>query len=142
MQTPGLHEDLSRAHDAAVGSERNFGFTIAAALAVLGALSWHRAGTAWPWLLAVAAIFAITATAAPGMLGPLNRIWFRFGQLLSRIAQPLILGLMFYAIFTPFALLRRRFSRVPLGMGPESGDTSYWIVRPAERRKDDLRNQF
>jgi hypothetical protein len=138
----GLHEDFSRADDTAIGSERNFGLTIGAALALLGALSWYRGGVYWPWLVAAAVVFALAALAAPTLLRPLNRIWFRLGLLLARIMQPVVLGLMFYAILTPFAVMFRRFAKQPLGIGPQTGTSSYWITRAAERPKDDLRNQF
>jgi hypothetical protein len=105
MQSHGLHEDFSRADDAAIGSERNFGLTIGAALALVGALSWYRGGVSWPWVFAGSVLFAIAALAAPVTLRPLNSVWFRFGLLLARIVQPVVLGLMFYAILTPFALI-------------------------------------
>jgi Saxitoxin biosynthesis operon protein SxtJ len=142
MRSHGLHEDFSRADDAAIGSERNFGLTIGAALAVLGALSWYRGGVSWPWLFAGSVLFAIAALTAPVILRPLNRAWFRFGLLLARIAQPIVLGLMFYAILTPFALILRRFAGRPLGVRPDAGDTSYWIARTTQRPGDDLKNQF
>src|SRR5215469_10267309 len=105
----GLHEDLSRADDTAIGSERNFGLTIGTALVLLGALSWYRGGAYWPWFVATAAAFALAAALMPKLLRPFNRIWFRFGLLLARIIQPVVLGLMFFAILTPFALIFRRF---------------------------------
>jgi hypothetical protein len=142
MQQYALHEDFGRAQDTAIGSERNFGLTIGGALALLGALSWYRTGSYWPWLLAASVALAIAALATPGLLRPLNRAWFRFGLLLARVMQPIVLGLMFYVILTPFAMVFRRFSKVPLGVGSQTGDASYWIRRGAERPKDDLRNQF
>lgn len=142
MTSHGHHEDLSRVDQVAVGSERNFGLTIGVALALFGALSWYRGSAHWPWLLATSVVFAIAAVATPGMLRPLNRIWFRFGLLLARIMQPIVLGLMFYAILTPFAAIFRRFARAPLGVGPQIADSSFWIARAAGRPKDDLKNQF
>ena len=142
MQQHALHEDFARTHDAAIGSERNFGLTIGGTLALLGALLWYRGDARWPWLLAAFLAFAIAALVAPRLLRTLNRFWFRFGLLLARVVQPIVLGLMFYVILTPFAMLFRRFSKVPLGVGSQTGDASYWIRRSAERPKDDLRNQF
>src|SRR5215471_252500 len=97
-QQHGFHEDFSRANDATIGSERNFGLTIGAALALLGGLSWYRGGAHWPWLVAAAALISVAALAAPALLRPLNRIWFRLGLLLARLMQPIVLGLMFYVV--------------------------------------------
>jgi Saxitoxin biosynthesis operon protein SxtJ len=142
MQSHRLHEDFSRLDETAIGSERNFGLTIGIALGVLASLSWYRGSGRWLWLFTAAVVFWIAAMAAPVVLRPLNRIWFRFGLLLARIVQPIVLGLMFYAILTPFAVIFRRFARKPLGAAARASDASYWIVRTSERAGDDLKNQF
>ena len=142
MQQHRFYEDFARANDATIGSERNFGLTIGAALALLGGLSWYRGGAQWLWLLAAAALIAVAGLVAPTLLRPFNRTWFRFGLLLARLMQPIVLGLMFYVVLTPFALVLRRFARTPLGVGPRTDDSSYWITRMPEHRKDDLKNQF
>ena len=61
------------------------------------------------WSLAVSVIFLLLALAAPNVLTPLNRGWMWLGLLLHRVTSPLILGLLFFVILTPVALLKKLF---------------------------------
>ena len=50
---------------------------------------------------------------APALLAPLNRLWLKFGLLLHRIVSPVVLGIMFFGVITPMALMRL-FGKDPL----------------------------
>ena len=43
----------------------------------------------------------------PSVLRIPNLIWFRFGSLLNRIVSPVVTSLLFFLVFTPFALILR-----------------------------------
>ena len=63
----------------------------------------------WPWVL-----FAVLGTwglVAPESLRPVYRGWMKFGLMLSRITTPIIMGLVFYLMITPFGLVRRVFGK-------------------------------
>jgi hypothetical protein len=64
-------------------------------------LPWPR----WPWL--VGGALALWGLIAPASLGPLYRGWMRFGLVLSRVTTPLVLGIVFFGIFAPIALVMR-----------------------------------
>jgi hypothetical protein len=63
---------------------------------------------AWPWIFF--AVLGCWGLIAPMSLRPVYRVWMRFGLLLSRVTTPLIMGLVFYLVITPFGLLHRLFS--------------------------------
>ncbi len=63
------------------------------------------------------------------MLAPLNRLWTRFGMLLHRIVNPVVLGVLFFLVITPVGLLRRLVSRDPLTLRLDKTRASYWVVR-------------
>jgi len=63
----------------------------------------------WPW--AVAGVLAVWALVAPASLRPLYRLWMRLGLLLSRITTPLILGIVFYIVILPVALVMKVVGR-------------------------------
>jgi len=123
------HEDLSRAHDVKGGSDRGFGFTFAIVLSLFGLwpLVHHRPMRLWA--LVVAALFLIVTLVKASALGPLNRIWIRFGALLNRIMSPIISGLVFYLAVTPIALILRWSGKDPLRLKLEPKSHSYWLNR-------------
>lgn len=57
---------------------------------------------AWPWV--ISGVLGLWAVLAPMTLRPLYRVWMQFGQLMSRITTPIIMGIVFYLVITPFAL--------------------------------------
>jgi predicted membrane metal-binding protein len=123
------HEDLNRHIDVKGGSDRSFGLTFAAIFAVLGL--WprlHHQPIRAFWLIASIAVMAIALIKSP-WLGPLNRIWTKFGGLLNRIVSPLVSALVFYAAVTPIALVMRWRGKDPLRLRIDPHVDSYWLLR-------------
>lgn len=82
-----------------------------------------------PWALAVAAIFLTVSFIAPRLLRPLNRLWMRFGALLHRIVSPVVLGVIFFVVVTPVALVMRLKGRDALRRRFDPDASTYWIAR-------------
>ena len=76
----------------------------------------------------LAAIFSGLAFIKPEALLPMNRLWMHFGMVLGRIVSPVILGLIFFIIFTPAGLLMRLSGRDELRLKVKSA-SSYWKER-------------
>lgn len=108
---------------------RHFGLTTGAIVAVLFGLlfPWllERGLPWWPW--AIAAPLWALALAFPPWLRPIYRGWMRFGLLASRVMTPLILGILFFLVISPFALFRRLFGSDALHRRFERDDKSYRI---------------
>src|ERR1700741_981642 len=103
MGTSSLHEDLHRDDDAVVGpSDRSVGLVFAAVFAIVGCWPLWAAGGVRLWSLTIAAAFAAVALVVPRWLAPLNRVWMRFGLLLHRIVNPVIMGLIYFLGVVPF----------------------------------------
>ena len=124
-----FHENLRQAKPADGSSNRGFGFVMAGALAIIGALP--LIGGNWPiwWLYPPAAAFLATALVKPDLLAPLNALWTRFGLLLHRIVNPIMLGIMFFGVVVPTGLLMRLFRRDPLRLRFDRDAATYWIKR-------------
>lgn len=101
---------------------REFGLVTGAIVAVLFGLffPWllEHSFPLWPWV--VFGVMGAWGLVAPFSLQPVYRVWMRFGLLLSKITTPIIMGLVFYVVITPFALvlkiagkdaMRRKFDR-------------------------------
>ncbi|HEU0203162.1 MAG TPA: SxtJ family membrane protein, partial [Burkholderiaceae bacterium] len=120
-----------------------FGFVFAVFFGAVGALPlvWMAPPRGWGFALGIA--FALAALFAPRLLGPLNRLWTGFGALLHRIMSPLILGVMFLAVFAPIGIALRLLRKDPLRLRLDAAAKSYWIDRqPAGPVPESLDRQF
>lgn len=139
---PTLRADPRREH-ATASSDRAFGLVFAAVFASIGAQPLVHGGEARVWALAAAAAFLVAALARPGMLAPLNRAWSGFGMLLSRVTNPVVLGILFFGAMVPTGLLMRLFRRRPLALEIDREARSYWIVRdPPGPAPETMTRQF
>ncbi|MDA9964321.1 SxtJ family membrane protein [Gammaproteobacteria bacterium] len=61
--------------------------------------------------ISLAIIFLIFAIFKSEVLHPLNILWMRFGLLIGKIVSPLVLGFIFFGIFTPISIFMRIIGR-------------------------------
>jgi hypothetical protein len=110
-------------------SNRSFGTLFVAVFALLGAYSWWRGGTLWPWAFGLSALTLALTLAKPDWLAPANRAWMKLAELLNRVVSPLVLGVIFYGMFTPIAWGMRRAGRDAMKRRFEPEARSYWVER-------------
>jgi hypothetical protein len=136
-------ERVTAKDDTKIGSEFSFGLVFAAVFAVIGLLPLVHGGHIRLWSLVVSLVFLIVALTFPRLLGPLNRLWFKFGLLLHHIINPVILGAIFFAIITPLGVITRWAGGKLLTLGYDSKAVTYWEKRtPPGPDPDSIRNQF
>jgi predicted membrane metal-binding protein len=110
-------------------TDRSFGFTFAVVFALFGGWLLWKASTAAIYVLGASAAFAVLAVAVPKILHPLNVVWMRFGALLNLIVTPIVMGVIYFGIFTPVALVFRIKGRDALRRSFERDGATYWIDR-------------
>jgi hypothetical protein len=116
-------------------SDRSFGWTFTGVFALVAFFQ--------PWLLALAALTAIVTLIRAQWLAPLNRAWMKLGELLHRVVSPVVLGVMFFGLFTPVGMVMRAFRRDAMKRRFEPQLPSYWIRRePPGPRDDSFRDMF
>ena len=76
-------------------------------------------------------------------LAPLKRAWMKLGELLHRVVSPVVLGVIYFGVFTPVGVrdapLRARRAEAAL----RAGAPSYWVRRdPPGPADDSFRNLF
>lgn len=137
------HEDLSRHQQVEGSSDRSFGLVFAVVFFLIAA--WpllHGATPRW-WALGVAAVFALVAVSRPTLLAGLNRLWIKLGVLLGKMVSPVALGVLFFGVLVPIAVVMRMAGKDPLRLKRDSGAVSYWIPRrPPGPPPDSMTNQF
>lgn len=90
----------------------------------------------------VAAALLVISYTAPTLLQPLNIVWFKFGLLLHRIVNPIVMFLMFAVAFLPMGILVRLFAD-PLRLKRPAGLSTYWLEPDAaEMKLRSMKNQF
>jgi len=143
MRTSSTHEDYNRAHVRQLSSERSFGFIFGSFLLLVGLIPILHGRPLRFWAIGLSVVFFVVALVRPLLLRPLNRLWAEIGFRLNQIVNPVVTGLMFFALFTPAAWLSRLFGRDPLRIRSSPNEQSYWIQRsPANAASDGMRHQF
>ena len=137
------HERLTRDETVTGSSDRTLGFVFMGVFAVFGLWPVIEMQAPRLWALGVALAFGAVAILRPAWLAPLNRLWTKFGLLLHRIVNPLVMALIFYLAITPFALVMRALGKAPLKLRFDADKTSYWIERdPPGPAPDTMKRQF
>ena len=118
-----------KARDIVLPSNRRFGLLIAAVAGCITAYFAYagQQATAVP-IGAIGAASLLAAVAKPDLLLPFNKAWMTLGLFLGRIVSPLVLGLIFYGLITPVAVVLRLAGRDELRLKrPPTG--SFWRIR-------------
>lgn len=139
----GLHENLESRTTDGPGSERGFAVVFTVVFVLVGFWPLLSGGPVRTWALLIAAAFLLAGFAVPGILAPLNRLWFRFGMALSRIVSPVVMGIIFFGTVMPTGLLMRLFRKDVLRLRFDPAAQSYWIPRdPPGPSAESLKQQF
>ena len=137
------HERLDLASPAAGGSDRGFGLLFAVVLAGFGLFPLLGGGSPRGQLLAFAGALLAVALFRARWLAPFNRVWFKLGLLLHRIASPVVMAVIYFAVVTPTGLIMRALGKDPLRLDYDPEAESYWIHRdPPGPERESMTNQF
>lgn len=110
-------------------TDRSFGLTFAGVFTVLAAWLAYKGSGHWIASLSVAAAFGLLALVFARILHPLNVAWMWFGGVLNRIVSPIVLGIIFFVVFTPVSLIFKLRGRDILSRKFEPSQPSYWLHR-------------
>ena len=92
--------------------------------------------------LLLSVMFVMTSLIKADILLPLNKSWMFLGFLLSKIVSPLVLGLLFFALITPVALIIKLIGRDELKLKNQKNNT-FWISKEEIKDyKTFFNNQF
>ena len=134
----------------AVG-EREFGVTMGG---VLGSVAIVRlgftAGYSWPlsldlasWcLLAASATLLGLALVRPAWLVVPNRLWFKFGLLLAKVVNPVVMLLLYATCIVPIGVVMRLFGYDPLKLKRDPKAATYWLDHEPSPLEEPMRHQF
>ena len=137
------HEELTRKHDVRGSSDRAFGLVFAVFCAFVGLAPLWKHRPVRPWALVLSGLFLAIGILRPSWLHPLNQAWMKLGLLLGRIVNPIVMGLLFFVVVAPTALIFRMLGKDPLRLSLDAPADSYWIDRrPPGPSPETMSNQF
>jgi hypothetical protein len=129
--------------DVEMTSERNFALVFAGFFTIVGCWPLLHGHALRLWALAIAAVFLVLGLWRPNVLRPLNIVWFKLSLLLAKIVTPIVMGLLYITTIIPISLVLRMRGKDLLGLAPQPGRTSYWIVRqPPGPKAGSMKRQF
>jgi hypothetical protein len=137
------HEVFSRDEKIVAGSDRSFGLVMAGAFAAVTLLNAWHSGRLWPWTGGLAVLLLAAGLLQPSLLHPLNLVWLRFGLLLHRVVNPIVMGLVFFGTVLPTGLIMRMLGKDLLRLKRQPDADSYWIPRqPPGPSPETMKDQF
>jgi Saxitoxin biosynthesis operon protein SxtJ len=129
MAGAGHHEQFQELTGAEIGSDRSFCFVFTGVFLVVGLWPLLRGGPFRTWALIAAAIFLLIGLVAPKAVHGLNVAWMKLALLIAKVTNPIVTALLFFLVFTPFALFFRVIGRDALRLRKDAAAASYWIPR-------------
>ena len=110
-------------------SNRSFGILFF--LVFLGFGLWPLTKEMSPniYLIIISVIFLILGLLNSKLLSPLNNLWIKFGEILGKVIEPIVMAVVYFLILTPISLLVRLFGKDLIEMKFNNNVKSYWIKR-------------
>jgi len=128
--------------DVELPSNKKFGFFFTFVFGLFSVYFYTKELISWTYIMSLASlIFLVLSVVKAEILLPLNKMWMKFGLLLAMIFSPIVLGTLFFGLFTPIALLMRFTGRDELRL-KFYNKPSHWIVRREPIKSESFYNQF
>ena len=120
-------------------SNKSFGIVFFIVFTIIGFWPLFDFNTYRLWAIIIGLIFLILGLMNSKLLNPLNILWFKFGIFLGKIISPLVMGVIFFFVVTPIAVLMKILKKDLLNLKFNNND-SYWIKKDDYKSK--MKNQF
>ena len=125
--------------DIKIGSNRSFGLVFFVVFLLISIYPFLKDGNIRIWSLIISFIFLFLGLLNSNLLSPLNKLWFKFGLFLGKIISPIIMGIIFFLVVTPIAVIMRLLKKDLLNLKFKENNT-YWIDKSGPKSK--MKNQF
>ena len=120
-------------------SNKSFGIVFFIVFTIIGFWPLFDINTYRLWAIIIGLIFLTLGLMNSKLLNPLNILWFKFGIFLGKIISPLVMGVIFFFVVTPIAVLMKILKKDLLDLRFNNNDT-YWIKKDDYKSK--MKNQF
>ena len=80
------------------------------------AFVWRESESVLIGAVSIAVLSAMCGLFVPTLISPLAAVWMKIGVVVGNVMGPIVLGVFFYVIFSPVAVLRRLKGADPLAL--------------------------
>lgn len=123
-------------------SNKKFGLFFTAIFLLVTIFFYFKNNSFWFYIFCALFLIVLLITLINAdILLPFNKLWMRFGFLLGIFISPIIMGFIFFGIFTPIAILMRLFGRDELNLKLKKRKT-HWIKRNYDVTPESFKRQF
>ena len=123
-------------------SNRKFGIFFSAIFFLVGTYFLYANIHKVTWVFYAAALFfLVIALFKAKLLLPLNKLWMGFGLILGLIINPIIMGLIFFGLITPYGIFMRITGRDELRLR-NNLYKSHWVIRSQSLPQTNFKQQF
>ena len=122
-----------------IGSNKSFGIVFFVVFLLIAIYPLINNGELRIWSFTISIIFLVLGLINSKVLTPLNKLWFKFGLLLGKIVSPVIMGIIFFLVVTPTAIIMRIIGKDLINL-KFNNKKSYWIEKTGPKSK--MKNQF
>ena len=123
-----------------ISSNRSFGFLFFVVFFVISLWPLRSQGDLRLWAFILSLVFLVLGVLNSRFLTPLNKLWFKFGILLSSIISPIVMGAVFFIVVTPTGIIMRFLGKDLLRINKNKPVSTYWINR--DKQKNSMKKQF
>ncbi len=110
-------QEFKKHAQASLKEVRTAGISVMTVLLVLGVVLYafvHHSFGIYPTMFGIALVIGFLAQYIPQLLRPIYVVWMMFAAVLGWINTRLILGIIFFGMFTPIALFFKMIGKDPL----------------------------
>lgn len=122
-----------------IGSNRSFGIVFFVVFLIISLWPLLNGNEFRIWSLILSIIFLTLGLINSKILTPLNKLWFKFGIFLGNIISPIVMGIIYFIVVTPIALLLKVINKDVLSL-KKTKKGSYW--KNKEKYNSSMKNQF
>jgi hypothetical protein len=123
-----------------VPSNRNFGIVFFLFFLIISLWPLINGNPIRIWAISVSLVFLILGILNSNILGPINKVWMKFGRFLGNIISPIVMTLIFFGVVFPTGFLMRMFCKDIMSLKFSKKKNTYWIDK--DNSNNNMKNQF
>jgi len=127
-----------------IPSNKKFGYFFSAVFLIVSSYFFYSYSTnqIFGYVFGIISlVFFITTLINPELLLPLNKVWMKLGLILGMVISPIVLGIIFFGLLTPYGVIMRFFGRDELHLKIII-NKSKWINRKMKSSQCNFKYQF